>query len=70
MIKAQDIVESIADAFQFISYYHPKDFIDAVFTAYKKEQSVNYKEMFYQMKSELEKEKNEFKFWELLILIS
>ncbi|MEL0215088.1 MAG: fumarate hydratase, partial [Burkholderiaceae bacterium] len=39
MIKAQDIVESIADAFQFISYYHPKDFIDAVFTAYKKEQS-------------------------------
>ena len=39
MIKAQDIVESIADAFQFISYYHPKDFIDAVFSAYKKEQS-------------------------------
>ena len=39
MIKAQDIVESIADAFQFISYYHPKDFIDAIFTAYKKEQS-------------------------------
>ncbi len=39
MIKAQDIVESISDAFQFISYYHPKDFIDAVFTAYKKEQS-------------------------------
>ena len=39
MIRAQDIVESVADAFQFISYYHPKDFIDAVFTAYKKEQS-------------------------------
>ena len=39
MIKAQDIVESVADAFQFISYYHPKDFIDAIFTAYKKEQS-------------------------------
>ena len=39
MIRAQDIVESVADAFQFISYYHPKDFIDAVFSAYKKEQS-------------------------------
>ena len=39
MIRAQDIIESIADAFQFISYYHPKDFIEAVFTAYKKEQS-------------------------------
>ena len=36
MIRAQDIVESIADAFQFISYYHPKDFIDAVFTPTKK----------------------------------
>ena len=39
MIKARDIIESIADAFQFISYYHPTDFIEAVFQAYKKEQS-------------------------------
>ncbi len=49
MIKAQDIVESIADAFQFISYYHPKDFIDAVFTAYKKEQSLAAKDALAQI---------------------
>ena len=49
MIKAQDIIESIADAFQFISYYHPKDFIDAVFTAYKKEQSLAAKDALAQI---------------------
>ncbi len=37
IIKQQDIIDSVADALQFISYYHPKDFIDAVFAAYQKE---------------------------------
>ena len=27
IIKKQDFIESIADALQFISYYHPSDFI-------------------------------------------
>ncbi|MDA9690115.1 fumarate hydratase [Betaproteobacteria bacterium] len=49
MIRAQDIVESISDAFQFISYYHPKDFIDAVFNAYRKEQSVAAKDALAQI---------------------
>ena len=49
MIKAQDIVESVADAFQFISYYHPKDFIDAVFKAYKKEKSLAAKDALAQI---------------------
>ena len=44
MIKQEDIVESICDAFQFISYYHPKDFIDALYGAYKKETSPNAKD--------------------------
>ena len=44
MIKQEDIVESICDAFQFISYYHPKDFIDALYGAYKKETSANAKD--------------------------
>lgn len=39
IIRQQDIVESVADALQFISYYHPKDFIDGVYEAYQKEQS-------------------------------
>lgn len=37
VIRQDDLIESITDALQFISYYHPKDFIDAVFEAYKRE---------------------------------
>ena len=39
VIRQDDIIESVADALQFISYYHPKDFIDAVHEAYEKEQN-------------------------------
>ena len=38
-IQQQDIIDSVADALQFISYYHPKDFIDAIHEAYLKEES-------------------------------
>lgn len=38
-IKKDDFIQSIADAFQFISYYHPLDFIEAVSKAYEKEES-------------------------------
>ena len=34
-IKQQDFIQSIADAFQFISYYHPVDFIRAMGEAYE-----------------------------------
>src|SRR5690606_24100272 len=37
VIRQDDIIASVADALQFISYYHPKDFIDAVYAAYQKE---------------------------------
>ncbi len=39
VIKQSDFIESIAGGFQFISYYHPKDYIDALYQAYLKEQS-------------------------------
>ena len=39
IIKQDDVIESIASALQFISYYHPKDFIDAVHEAYQREES-------------------------------
>lgn len=39
LIHEDDFIQSIADALQFISYYHPKDFIDALYAAYQKEQS-------------------------------
>ncbi|WP_017445031.1 fumarate hydratase [Gayadomonas joobiniege] len=36
-IRQQDFIDSIADALQFISYYHPLDYIKAVEQAYHKE---------------------------------
>lgn len=39
VIKQADFIDSIADALQFISYYHPKDFIQAIHQAYLKEES-------------------------------
>jgi fumarate hydratase class I len=39
VIKQQDLIDSIADALQFIACYHPKDFIQAMAAAYYKEQS-------------------------------
>jgi len=38
-IKQEDFIVSIFDAFQFISYYHPLDYIQALGRAYEREQS-------------------------------
>ena len=38
-IRQEDFVQSIADAFQFISYYHPLDYIQALGEAYEREES-------------------------------
>jgi fumarate hydratase class I len=39
IIKQDDLIESIAGALQFISYYHPADFIRAMDQAYQREQN-------------------------------
>ena len=39
VIKQDDFIQSIADALQYISYYHPPDFIRSMAAAYDKEQS-------------------------------
>ena len=39
IIKQEDFISSIADALQFISYYHPEDFIQAMNRAYELEES-------------------------------
>lgn len=39
IIQQADVIDSIADALQFISYYHPLDYIQAVGRAWEKEQS-------------------------------
>jgi fumarate hydratase class I len=39
VIRQQDFIDSIEDALQFISYYHPLDYVKAVEQAYLKEES-------------------------------
>ncbi len=39
IIRQDDLIDSVADALQFISYYHPVDFIKAVHEAYQREES-------------------------------
>ena len=38
-IRQSDFITSVADALQFISYYHPLDYIEALGAAYEAEQS-------------------------------
>ncbi|MBS0510452.1 MAG: fumarate hydratase [Proteobacteria bacterium] len=39
IIREDDLIQSVADAFQYISYYHPLDYIKALGEAYEREQS-------------------------------
>lgn len=39
IIRQDDLIQSVADAFQFISCYHPLDYIQALGAAYEREQS-------------------------------
>src|SRR5210317_2293352 len=39
LIRQDDLISSVADALQFISYYHPIDFVQSVHEAYLKEQN-------------------------------
>lgn len=38
-IQQQDVIDSVASALQFISYFHPKDFVNAMHEAYEREAS-------------------------------
>ena len=48
-IKQDDLIDSVADALQFISYYHPKDFVDAMHDAYQREESQSAKDAMAQI---------------------
>jgi len=39
IIRQEDLIKSVADGFQYISYYHPIDFIQALGKAYDREES-------------------------------
>ncbi|MGO4999855.1 fumarate hydratase [Oceanisphaera sp. W20_SRM_FM3] len=49
IIKKQDLIDSVADALQYISYYHPLDFVQALEKAYLKEQSTAAKDAIAQI---------------------
>ena len=38
-IRQQDLIDSITDALQFISYYHPQDYVQSLAEAYRREES-------------------------------
>jgi len=38
-IRQEDLIQSIADGFQYISYYHPQDYIRSLAAAYEAEES-------------------------------
>ena len=38
-IKQEDLIQSVADALQYISYYHPVDYITSLAAAYEREES-------------------------------
>lgn len=48
-IKEEDVIQSVQDALQFISYYHPVDFIKAVHSAYEREASTAAKDAMAQI---------------------
>src|SRR5713226_8361069 len=48
-IRQADLTQSVADALQFISYYHPADYIRALSRAYEREQSAAAKDAIAQI---------------------
>ncbi|MGV2871694.1 fumarate hydratase [Colwellia sp. E150_009] len=49
IIKQQDLIDSVEDALQYISYYHPLDFIQALEKAYHREQNTAAKDAIAQI---------------------
>ena len=49
IIRQDDLIQSVADALQYISYYHPKDFVDAIYKAYQMEESTAAKDALAQI---------------------
>src|SRR5262245_17081863 len=48
-IRQEDFITSVADALQFMSYYHPQDYIEALGKAYQAEQSAAAKDAIAQI---------------------
>ena len=49
LIRNKDVIQSVAEALQYISYYHPADFVRAVSEAYEMEESAAAKDAMAQI---------------------
>jgi fumarate hydratase class I len=49
LIRSEDVIETVADALQHISYYHPLDYIEALGRAYELEESAAAKDAIAQI---------------------
>ena len=49
IIKQDDLIQSVADALQYISYYHPVDYIKGLAAAYEREESTAAKDAMAQI---------------------
>ncbi|MEQ8314455.1 MAG: fumarate hydratase [Gammaproteobacteria bacterium] len=49
LIRNEHLIQSVADALQYISYYHPLDYVRAVHEAYEKEESAAAKDAMAQI---------------------
>ena len=49
LIREEDLIESIADAFQYISYFHPPDFVTSLSSAWEREESQSAKDAMAQI---------------------
>ncbi|QWF19008.1 fumarate hydratase [Lysobacter capsici] len=49
VIRQDDLIQSVADALQYISYYHPVDYIKNLAAAYEREESVAAKDAIAQI---------------------
>jgi fumarate hydratase class I len=49
VIRQEDLIQSVADALQYISYFHPRDFIQAIHEAYLIEESESAKDAMAQI---------------------
>jgi fumarate hydratase class I len=49
VIKQEDLIQSVADSLQYISYYHPLDYIQSLGRAYEKEESAAAKDAIAQI---------------------
>jgi len=51
IVQQEDLIQSVADALQYISYYHPRDYIQHLARAYEREQSPAAKDAIAQILS-------------------